>query len=113
MQKTSPSRPTIALGILDPIRRNSFQKQSEWQGAQADLQEASECLEIFRAVNREWPMAFSWTPTGQEKAALEANLWEAIWRRDRCRGAFDISTHDRQLMDQALGPWATCAFWIF
>jgi hypothetical protein len=102
MQKTNPFRPTIALGILDHIRRDSFQKQSEFQAAQADLQEASERLEIFRAANPEWPMAFSWTHTGKEKAALEANLWDAIRRRDHCRGAFDISTHYRHLIDQAL-----------
>lgn len=102
MQKTSPFRPTIALGVLNHIRRDSFQKQTELQAAQVELQLASELLEIFRAANPEWPMAFSWTPTGKEKAALEANLWEAIRRRDRCRGAFDISTQYRQLIEQAL-----------
>jgi hypothetical protein len=39
------------------------------------------------------------------KAWLEENLWEAIRLRDRCRGAYDLSTHHRRLIEQAVGAW--------
>jgi hypothetical protein len=101
MQKKKPFQSKIAAGVLDHIRQDSFQKEAELQVAQVALQTASETLEVFREANPEWPMAFSWTPTGKEKAMLEANLWEAIRRRDRCRGAYDLSMCYRQLIERA------------
>jgi Tfp pilus assembly protein PilE len=105
MLNTKPIRSKVVVGVLDQIRADSFHKETELQAAKATLQAASELLEVFREANPEWPMAFSWTPTGREKARLEANLWEAIRWRDRCRGAYDLSTHYRLLIEQAVGAW--------
>ena len=102
MLMTNPSRSKVVVGVLNQIRADSFHLETELQAAQANIQTASQLLEVFREANPEWPMAFSWTPTGKEKARLEENLWEAIRRRDRCRGAYDLSTHYRQLIEQAV-----------
>jgi|GEM_PF-2652139 hypothetical protein len=105
MLNTKPMRSKVVVGVLNQIRTDSFHMETELQVAQANLQAASEMLEVFREANPEWPMAFSWTPTGKEKARLEGNLWEAIRRRDRCRGAYDLSTHYRRLIEQSVGAW--------
>ncbi len=105
MLKTNPIRSKVVVAVLNQIRADSFHMETELQAAQVALQVASETLEAFRAANPEWPMTFSWTPTGKEKARLEGNLWEAIRRRDRCRGAYDLSTHYRRLIEQTVRAW--------
>ena len=103
MLKTNPIRAKAVVGVLNQIRADSFHMETELQAAQANLQAACELLEVFREANPDWSTAFSWTPTGKEKARLEGNLREAIRRRDQCHGAFDFCTHYRRLIDQALG----------